>query len=346
MVEKELGFKSKRDVEEYGIEKFVNLCKQRVEKYSKIQTEQSIRLGYWMDWKNSYYTMSDENNYTIWSFLKKLWSEGKIYRGSDVVPWSGRSGTSYSQMEIIEGRKLVAHTSVFVRFPIRERDKEYLLIWTTTPWTLSSNVVVGVNVSLDYVKIRTPDDSIYYFAKENLEFQRLDKQYKEKKQWVDGVPKLKTLSQIFKERGGYEEIGKIKGIEMVGWEYDGPFDDFEAQNEYGGYPIVNDELKEDGINSAGHHRVIDPGKDSIGNDIVVAGEGTGIVHMAPGCGDIDHIIGKKIGLVNIAPLDDESKFIDKFGWLTGKTATEKETTEAIIKDLKDRGLLISQNLWY
>ena len=339
-VEKELGFKSKRDVEEYGIEKFVNLCKQRVEKYSKIQTEQSIRLGYWMDWENSYYTMSDENNYTIWSFLKKLWSEGKIYRGSDVVPWSGRSGTSYSQMEIIEGRKLVAHTSVFVRFPLRERDKEYLLIWTTTPWTLSSNVVVGVNVDLDYVKIKTPDDSIYYFAKENLEFQRLDKQYKEKKQWVDGVPKLKTLSQIFKERGGYEEIGTIKGSEMVGWEYDGPFDDFEAQNEYGGYPIANDELKENGISSAGHHRVIDPGKDSIGNDIVVAGEGTGIVHMAPGCGDIDHIIGKKIGLVNIAPLDDESKFIEKFGWLTGKTATDKETTEAIIQDLKNRGLLI------
>ena len=339
-VEKELGFKSKRDVEEYGIEKFVNLCKERVEKYSKIQTDQSIRLGYWMDWDNSYYTMSDENNYTIWSFLKKLWSEGKIYRGSDVVPWSGRSGTSYSQMEIIEGRKLVSHTSVFVRFPIRGRENEYLLIWTTTPWTLSSNVVVGVNVDLDYVKVKTPDDSIYYFAKDNLEFQRLDKQYKEKKQWIDGVPKLKTIAQIFKERGGYEEIGIIKGMDMVGWEYDGPFDDFEAQLEYGGFPIVNDELKNKNINAAEHHKVIDPGKDSIGNDIVIAGEGTGIVHMAPGCGDIDHTIGKKHGLVNIAPLDDESRFIQKFGWLTGRSATDKDTTEAIIQDLKNRDLLI------
>ena len=339
-VEKELGFKSKRDVEEYGIEKFVNLCKERVEKYSKIQTDQSIRLGYWMDWDNSYYTMSDENNYTIWSFLKKLWSEGKIYRGSDVVPWSGRSGTSYSQMEIIEGRKLVSHTSVFVRFPIRGRENEYLLIWTTTPWTLSSNVVVGVNVDLDYVKVKTPDDSIYYFAKDNLDFQRLDKQYKEKKQWIDGVPKLKTIAQIFKERGGYEEIGIIKGMDMVGWEYDGPFDDFEAQLEYGGFPIVNDELKNKNINAAEHHKVIDPGKDSIGNDIVIAGEGTGIVHMAPGCGDIDHTIGKKHGLVNIAPLDDESRFIQKFGWLTGRSATDKDTTEAIIQDLKNRDLLI------
>ena len=339
-VEKELGFKSKRDVEEYGIEKFVNLCRARVEKYSGIQTKQSIRLGYWMDWENSYFTMSDENNYTIWAFLKKLYNEGKVYRGNDVVPWSGRSGTSYSQMEIVEGRKLVAHKSVFVRFPIKGRNQEYLLVWTTTPWTLSSNIVVGVNVDLDYVKLKSNDGSIYYFAKENLEYQRLERQFKEKKQWVKGVPKLKTIAQIFKERGGYEEIGIIKGSELVGWEYEGPFDDFEAQNESGGFPFVNEDLKAKGATAVNQHRVVNPGKDSIGNDIVVGGEGTGIVHMAPGCGDIDHKVGKKLGLVNLAPLDGESKFISKFGWLEGKTATNPKTTEAIIDDLKERGFLL------
>ena len=339
-VEKELGFKTKREVEEYGIEKFVKLCKKRVDKYSKIQTEQSKRLGYWMDWDNSYYTMSDENNYTIWSFLKKLWKEGKIYKGSDVVPWSGRSGTSYSQMEIIEGRKLVAHTSVFVRFPVRGKSNEYLLVWTTTPWTLSSNVVVGVNINIDYVKIKTNSNEIYYFAEENLDFKRLEKQFKEKKQWVKGVPKLKTISQIFREKGGYEVLGTLKGSEMVGWKYDGPYDDFDAQKEYGGFPFKDDELKKIRINAIKQHQVIDPGKDNIGNDIVVAGEGTGIVHMAPGCGDIDHKIGKKLSLVNIAPLDDESKFIEKFGWLSGKVATEIETTENIIDDLKKRNLLV------
>ena len=121
-VEKELGFKSKKDIENFGIEKFVKMCKDRVEKYSAIQTEQSKRLGYWMDWDNSYFTMSDDNNYTIWFFLKKLFEEGNIYRGSDVVPWPGRSGTSYSQMEIIEGRKLVSHKSVFVRFPLESKE--------------------------------------------------------------------------------------------------------------------------------------------------------------------------------------------------------------------------------
>ena len=159
-VEKELGFKSKRDVEIFGIEKFVNMCKERVYKYANVITDQSKRLGYWMDWDNSYFTMSDENNYTIWSFLKKLFEDGKIYRGNDVVPWSGRSGTSYSQMEIIEGRKLVAHDSVFIRFPLKNRDNEYLFVWTTTPWTLTSNVAAAVNVNIDYIKLESIDGSI------------------------------------------------------------------------------------------------------------------------------------------------------------------------------------------
>ena len=341
-VEKELGFKTKRDVQAYGLEKFVNKCKERVEKYSEIQTEQSKRLGYWMDWDNSYFTMSDENNYTIWAFLKKLYNDGKIYKGTDVVPWSGRSGTSYSQMEIIEGRKLVAHTSVFVRFPLKNRPNEYILIWTTTPWTLTSNVAAAVNVNLDYVKLKASDGAVYYFAKENLEYQRLDKQFKEKKQWIDGVPKLKTIAQIFKERGGYEIIGSVKGVNMLGWEYEGPFDELEAQSKMGGFPFVNEDLKDKGHSGISCHRIIDGGKDSIGSDVVVAGEGTGIVHTAPGCGAIDKKIAQKAGLVSIAPLDEESCYIDGFGKYTGKCATKIETTQEIIADLKDKGFLLYQ----
>ena len=339
-VEKELGFKSKKDIEDFGIEKFVKMCKDRVKKYSAIQTEQSKRLGYWMDWDNSYFTMSDENNYTIWSFLKKLFDEGSIYKGSDVVPWSGRSGTSYSQMEIIEGRKLVSHKSVFVRFPLKDKKNEYLLVWTTTPWTLTSNVIAGVNGNLEYIKLQTPDGSIYYLAEENLEFARLDKQYKEKKQWIDGLPKLKTISQIFKERGGYKIVGKVQGKDMVDWKYSAPFDDLDAQSELGGYPIRNDDLANENKCGKTEHRVIDPGKDNLGSDIVVGGEGTGIVHMAPGCGDIDHKVGKKLNTVSIAPLDEESKFSNKFGWLSGKKATDKDTINEIISYLKENDYLI------
>ena len=338
-VEKELGFSSKKDIEDFGIEKFVQMCKDRVEKYSAIQTEQSKRLGYWMDWDNSYFTMSDENNYTIWSFLKKLFERGKIYKGTDVVPWSGRSGTSYSQMEIIEGRKLVAHDSVFVRFPLKNRENEYLLVWTTTPWTLTSNVSVACNVKLDYVKVESNDGSIYYFAKENLEFKRLEKQFQEKKLWIDGVPKLKTIAQIFKERGGYTVVDTIKGKDMVDWEYDGPFDHLDAQNNLGGYPFENEKLKEKGLNAVKCHRVIDGGKDSIGNDVVVAGEGTGLVHIAPGCGAIDNKIGKKIGIVEIAPLNDEGHYLEGFNELTGLLATDSKTKDIIIDDLKNRSIL-------
>ena len=385
-VEKELGFKNKKEVEEYGVEKFVRKCKERVLRYSAVQTEQSIRLGYWMEWNDpdvlrdladklmedpqqevtvdgpdgpvtgtveavvgklgmpelggSYYTFSDENNYTIWAFLKKLFTESKVYRGTDVVPWSGRSGTSYSQMEIIEGRKLVAHRACFVRFPLKDRENEYLLVWTTTPWTLTSNVAAAVNATLEYVQLRASDGALYYFAKENLKFARLDRQYKEKKQWVDGVPKLKTIEQVFKERGGYEIEGTIRGADMVGWEYEGPFDDLEAQSIPGGFPIPKDDLEEAGVTGVSCHRVIDGGKDNMGADIVVAGEGTGIVHIAPGCGDIDHKLGMKFDLVNLAPLDEQSCYLPPFGWLSGKSATDQETTTQILDNLKEKDLLV------
>jgi isoleucyl-tRNA synthetase len=342
-VEKEFGFKTKEDIESFGIDKFVEKCKERVRKYSGIQTEQSIRLGYWMDWDDSYFTMSDENNYTIWSFLKKCHDRGKIYRGNDVMPWSGRSGTGYSQMEVVEGRKLVAHEALFLRFPLRGRDGENLLVWTTTPWTLTSNVAAMVNTDLEYVKLRDKSDGqLYYFAAENLNFQRLKRQWDEKKEWIDGVPKLKTLAQIFEDRGGYEIEGYVKGAELVGWEYDGPFDEFEAQQVPGGFPFTDEGMEASGVTS---HRAIDGGRDSRGEAVVVVGEGTGIVHSAPGCGDIDHVIGLAQGLPHIAPLDAEAKFLDKFGPLTGKHALAKETVHWIIESLEEKGLLIHKELY-
>src|SRR3989440_9871595 len=166
-VEKELGLKSKREIEnlvggdrDASIARFVQLCKDRVDKFARIQTEQSIRLGYWMDWdrtdadwakppdeRRSYFTMSEENNYTIWSFLKKCHERGLVYRGYDAMPWCGRCGVGLSQMERHEGYQLVAHRSVCVKFLLKPRDEysnpagppENLLVWTTTPWTLSSN---------------------------------------------------------------------------------------------------------------------------------------------------------------------------------------------------------------
>lgn len=138
-VEKELKLQSKRDIENLApgdrfasIDRFVTMCKERVDKFARIQSNQSIRLGYWMDWdrtdadwakppdeRKSYFTMSEENNYCIWSFLKKCHERGLVYRGYDAMPWCGRCGVGLSQMEMHEGYQLVAHRSVFVKFPLK-----------------------------------------------------------------------------------------------------------------------------------------------------------------------------------------------------------------------------------
>ena len=347
-VEREHGFQGKGDIEAFGLDRFTEECKARVRKYSAIQAEQSKRLGYWMDWTDSYFTMSDENNYTIWSMLKKCHELGYLYRGTDVMPWSGRAGCAYSHMEIAEGRRLVAHTSVFVRFPIRGRDNEYLLIWTTTPWTLTSNTGAAVSAELEYVKVRAKKDgALYYFAAENLEYQRLAKEYKEgfgSQPWPKNVPKLKTIHQVLQEQGGYTVEGTITGAEMIGWAYDGPFDELPAQQHAGGFvqPLeLIPEDQRDWPSGKDGHRVFDPGKDFKGNAYVVAGEGTGIVHSAPGCGDVDHAWGIEHKIVAIAPLDEEGKFIQGFGKFTGMRASDQSTADAVIEDMRAKGMLVA-----
>lgn len=316
------------------------------------------------EWGGSYFTFSTENNETIWTFLKKCFARGKIYRGYDVMPWSGRGGSAYSQMEVADGRKLTVHKSIFVRFPIvavahaarvpaAEGETEgtraacrteYLLVWTTTPWTLTSNVAAAVNPDLDYVKLRSKrDGSVYYFAKDNLEYPRLAKEFKEgfgrpEWSWPSGVPKLKSIGQIFKEQGGYEIEATIKGAEMIGWEYTGPFDDLPAQSEMGGVPF--DPRVKDKCGKT-CHRVVDGGRDFKGNPMVVAGEGTGIVHIAPGCGDVDHTLGQQLGIVGIAPLGEDGSFLDGFGPFTGRNSTDPATAEFVFEQLKAKHLLVN-----
>ncbi|MEK7504471.1 MAG: class I tRNA ligase family protein [Patescibacteria group bacterium] len=150
-VEKELGFKSKKDIEIYGVANFVNKCKERVLKYSALQTEQTKRLGNFMDWEHSYYTMSDENNYSIWKFIKTCWERGWLYKGHESIPWCPRCETAISQHEILtENYKEVVHESIFLKLPIVGRESESLLIWTTTPWTIPANIAVAVDEKLEY----------------------------------------------------------------------------------------------------------------------------------------------------------------------------------------------------
>lgn len=366
-VEKELKLQSKRDIEELvpgdrfsSIDKFVRECKARVNKFARVQSEQSIRLGYWMDWdrtdadwakapdeRKSYFTMSQENNYTIWSFLKKCHDRGLVYKAYDSMPWCGRCGVGLSQMEMHEGYQMVAHRSVFVKFPLKPRGessspegsspKQNLLIWTTTPWTLTSNVGAAVHPELTYLRVKHKDE-IYFVAKGAFTAHRLEEQFK-RKEWVEGVPKLKTLEQIFKEKGGYEILGELKGQDLVGLQYQGPFDELEAQGHLGGHPedIADVVLAQNwGPEKSARevHRVV-------AWNMVGESEGTGIVHIAPGCGKEDFQLGKEQGLVPIAPLDDSGVFLPGFGPLTGKSTLDPATADWIFNNLQQKGLLFA-----
>src|SRR4051812_27963148 len=270
--EKELGLRSKRDIENLvpgdvnaSIDAFVRRCKERVDRFARIQTEQSIRLGYWMDWdrtdedwarppgeRRSYFTMSEENNYTIWAFLKKCHQKKLLYRGYDSMPWCGRCGVGISEQEIKEGYKDVEHQAAFVKLPLLDRPGESLLVWTTTPWTLTSNVGAAVNPDLTYLRVKLRDE-VYYVARGAFRLNRMEGgeagdadedegeggPKKGKRAWLEGVPHLKNIEQLFKEKAGkdgYEVFGKVKGAEMLGWRYAGPFDDLPAQRYAGGFP--------------------------------------------------------------------------------------------------------------
>jgi isoleucyl-tRNA synthetase len=282
-VEKELGFKSKRDIERFGIDRFVEKCKERVLKYSRIQTAQSIRLGQWMDWTNSYFTMSEENNFSIWHFLKKCHERGLIYEGTDVMPWCSRCGTAISDQEIAtEGYRELTHKAVFLRLPVTGRQREFLLVWTTTPWTLTSNVAAAVHPELDYVRARSDGDT-YILAK----------------------PLLSVLGK------GTEAVEEIKGAKLVGLRYTGPFAELTPQQ---------------GV----EHRVIPW-------DEVSAAEGTGIVHIAPGCGKEDFLLGKEHGLAVIAPLNEDGTFTEGYGSFHGMDA--QAAAPPVFESLEKKGFL-------
>ena len=158
-VEKELGFKSKHDIEEYGLDKFTDRCMERVRRCSDIITSQSKRLGQWMDWDNSYYTYTDENITGIWAFLKKCHESNWIKEVYKPMPWCVRCGTSLSEHEMTGSYKEVEHESVFGKLPILDGPHKgaYILVWTTTPWTLSANVALAVNAEMKYVKFTCAD---------------------------------------------------------------------------------------------------------------------------------------------------------------------------------------------
>ncbi len=279
-VEKALGLNSKREIEEYGLERFAEECRKVVAWSSGELTRASKRLGQWMDWGNDYFTFSDTNIEYIWRFLQVVHERGWLFLGHRSSEWCPRCGTSLSQHELTQAGVYqdMTHPSVWVRLPMLDRPGEALVIWTTTPWTLPANVAAAVHPELEYGLTADGD-------------------------WVG----------VFTAPDSGEPFAETRlGAELVGWRYEGPFDGL-------------------GPGGAVDHRVI-PWTE------VAVGEGTGIVHIAPGAGRDDFELGASLGLAVLTPVDEAGRFYPEYGWLAGLSTDE--SAERIIEDLRERGPLL------
>ena len=276
-VERDLGLNSKREIEEYGLAEFARKCTELVAESARTIISQDVRLGRWMDWGNDYYTFSDTNIEYIWRFLRIVHERGWLYRGHRSTEWCPRCGTSISQHELSQADVYQERSdpSLFVRFPLKGRTGEALVVWTTTPWTLPANVAAAVNPEAEYGRRDNGD-------------------------WVAVA---RYPDDTFVER--------VRGAELAGLEYEGPFDQLPAA-------------------ARDHHRVI------LWDDVSLE-EGTGIVHIAPGAGTEDFELGQIHDLPVLVPVDEAGRFTDDYGWLHGLSTVE--AADQIVGELRERGLL-------
>lgn len=283
-VEKELGFHAKPDIVKFGLANFSKACRARVEKFSKIQTRQSIRLGQWMNWEHSYYTYHNSNILGIWHFLKKCHENGWIYHSQLTMPWCPRCGTSLSEHEMAGSYKEMKHLAVFIKLFLKERNA-HILVWTTTPWTLAANVALAVNPDLEYCEVEIEQEEVPVIV-------------------------CSDVLHILKDRK-YKVIKQFPGKELAGLSYEPILSGLEVQKQ----------LK---------HRLV-------AWDAVDPSEGTGVVHIAPGCGREDYELGTKLGLAMLSPVDDQGVYVSGYGWLEGKRALS--SAEEIIGHLKRKNKL-------
>ncbi|MDD3998754.1 MAG: isoleucine--tRNA ligase [Patescibacteria group bacterium] len=278
-VEKEAGFNSKKDILDFGVENFTKACLARVDKFSKIQSEQSQRLGMFMDWDNSYYTNSQTNNLYIWHFLKKINEKGWLIKKKSATTWCPRCETGLSQHEQSDAYQVDTDTSVYLKFKLKNRQNEFILAWTTTPWTLSANVLLAINPKYQYVKTSFEGQILY-------------------------------LAKIAADRLGLTDYENIEATSLLNLEYESLYN-IPAQQNIKHYVTTWNEVN--------------------------PSEGTGVVHIAPGCGQEDFELGSKLNSDMLAPLDSSGHFLEGYGDLTGLYA--HKVNDLVIDYLKNNNLL-------
>ena len=172
-IEKKLGLKNKKDIEKYGIGNFNKLCRESVWQYKKDWEDMTERIAYWLDLKNPYVTYERPYMETVWWIIKQIFLKGLLYQDYKIIPYCPRCGTGLSSHEVALGYKTVKDNSVYVKIPLRGEKNTYLLVWTTTPWTLPGNVAVALNPDFVYVKAKTKEGNLI-LAKERLDVLKME----------------------------------------------------------------------------------------------------------------------------------------------------------------------------
>ena len=265
-VEKALGLDGKDQIEKYGVEPFIKKCKESVWKYKGMWENFSNTVGFWADMDDPYVTYHNTFIESEWWALKKIWDKGLLYKGFKIVPYCPRCGTPLSAQEVAQGYKDVKERSAIVRFKVKDEDA-YILAWTTTPWTLPSNIALCVNPEEDYAKVKAADGYTYYMA----------------------VALLDTvLGKLGDEENGvkaYEVLETYKGQDLEYKEYEPlyqcAYDCAAKQNKKAFYVTCD--------------------------TYVTLTDGTGVVHIAPAFGEDDAKVGRKYDMPFVQLVDEKGE---------------------------------------
>ena len=265
-VEKMLGLDGKEQIEEYGLEPFIEHCKESVWKYKGMWEDFSNTVGFWADMDHPYVTYHDDYIESEWWALKEIWNKGLLYKGFKIVPYCPRCGTPLSSHEVAQGYKDVKERSAIVRFKVKGEDA-WFLAWTTTPWTLPSNVALCVNPKETYVKVKAADGYTYYMAEALLDTvlgKLADKE--------NGTPAYEVLETYTGKDLEYKEYEPLLDCAVKACE---------KQNKKAFYVTCA--------------------------DYVTLTDGTGVVHIAPAFGEDDAQVGRSYDLPFVQLVDGKGE---------------------------------------
>ncbi|MFV0362080.1 MAG: isoleucine--tRNA ligase [Suipraeoptans sp.] len=298
-VEKELGLDGKDQIEEYGLEPFIKKCKESVWRYKGMWEDFSSTVGFWADMENPYVTYHNDFIESEWWALKQIWDKGLLYKGFKVVPYCPRCGTPLSAQEVAQGYKDVKEKSAIVRFKLKNEDA-YVLVWTTTPWTLPSNLGLCVNPNEEYSKVKAIDGNVYYLATALLD---------------SVLDKLKgEYASDDEDAKAYEVLETYNGTELEYKEYE---------------PLYQKaKIEADKQKKKAFYITCDT--------YVTLTDGTGVVHIAPAFGEDDAKVGREYDLPFVQLVNSKGEMSEGAPF---EGVFVKKADPMILKDLEERDLL-------